>query len=252
MQAKNVFVSDIHLGSRHSAVPEFIEFLTILKENPPEKLYIIGDFIDGWKLKRNWYWTDDNNLVLRKLLGLLRRGTEIFYIAGNHDEFVRAFIDDFSLFDLGSIHLGNEFIHETVHGQKLLIIHGDYFDLVMKYAKWASYLGDIGYDLLLRLNKSILYVRRMIGLPHWSLSKAIKSNVKKAVNFISKFEESLVSYSKDKGCLGCVCGHIHTPELKFLPDGFMYANSGDWVESCTAIYEDQSGVFHLYQHPRKN
>lgn len=249
MKAKTVFVSDIHLGSRHAAVTDFLNFLSSLKEDPPEKLYIVGDFIDGWKLRRNWYWTNDNNLVLRRLLGLIKKGTQIYYIAGNHDEFVRDFIEDFALFDLGSIHIGNEFVHESVDGKKFLVLHGDCFDMVTKYAKWASYLGDIGYTLLLKLNKVVHSVRKFFGLKHWSLSKAIKKNVKKAVSFISEFEDSLVKYSRDKNCDGCVCGHIHTPELRFSSDGFMYANSGDWVESCTAIYEDHEGKFHLYQHP---
>jgi len=250
MQMKTLFISDTHLGSSHAAVPELIDFLTEIKENPPEKIYIVGDFIDGWKLKRNWYWTNDNTRVLRKLLGFIRHGTEIYYIAGNHDEFVRDFIDDFALFDLGSIHIGNEFIHETVKGDKILVLHGDCFDMVCKYANWASHLGDIGYSLLLNLNKFVHYIRRVFCLKRWSFSKAIKKNIKSAVSFISKFETSLVKYSKDKGCAGCVCGHIHTPELRFTEDGFMYANSGDWVESCTAIYEDIEGVFHLYHHPK--
>jgi UDP-2,3-diacylglucosamine pyrophosphatase LpxH len=249
MLIKTLFVSDIHLGSRHSSVKEFLEFLSLVKENPPERIYIIGDFIDGWKLKRNWHWTDDNNKVIRKLLGFLRRGTEIYYIAGNHDEFMRDFLDDFSLFDMGSIHLGNEFVYETVKGQKLLVIHGDYFDLISKYAKWVSKLGDIGYETFLRLNSVFQYFRKHLGFRHWSLSKAVKTNVKKAVNFISNFEECLVKYSKEKGCDGCVCGHIHTPDYKVLPNGFIYANSGDWVESCTAFYEDFSGEFHIYRHP---
>ena len=249
MEIKTLFISDIHLGSHHAAVDELLEFFSLIKEKPPEKIYIIGDFIDGWKLKRNWYWTDKNNLVIRKLLGFLRRGTTIYYIAGNHDEFLRDFIDDFSLFNMGSIYLGNEFIHETANGKKLMIIHGDCFDMVMQYARWLSVLGDISYSFLLKINDIFHYFRKKLGFKHWSLSKAIKKNIKKAVNYVSDFEKCLVKYSRDKNCNGCVCGHIHTVALKET-DGFVYANSGDWVESCTAIWEDYQGELHVYHHPR--
>jgi len=246
-QIRTLFISDVHLGSRHSSTKNLLEFLNYIKENHKiEKLYIVGDFIDGWKLKRNWYWNDESSLVLRKILSFLRRETEIYYIAGNHDEFIRIFIEDFHIGDFGSIHIGNEFIHKTIDGKNLLVVHGDIFDFATKYAGWLCFLGDIGYSFLLRLNKTVCYIRNYLKLKNWSLSKAIKYNVKQAMKFVSDFENCLISYAKEKKCDGCVCGHIHTADLKKLPDGFIYANTGDWVESCTAIYEDFDGRLHLF------
>lgn len=251
MDMRTLFISDVHLGSRHASTGELLAFLDRVKnESPPEKIYIIGDFIDGWKLKRNWFWDDQASLVIRKLLSFIRRDTQIYWVAGNHDEFLRTFIEDFHLMNFGHIHFGNEFEHVTADGRKLLVVHGDVFDMVSKYAKWLCKLGDIGYSLLLWGNKVINRCRKLFRMRHWSLSKAIKSNVKKACNFISDFETCLSSYAKEKDCHGVVCGHIHTAALTELPDGFIYANSGDWVESCTAIYEDREGRLHLYNHPR--
>ena len=246
---KTLFISDVHLGSRHSSTQNLLDFLTLVKkEHAPDKLYIIGDFIDGWKLQRNWYWNNESNLVIRKIFSFLRTGTEVFYIAGNHDEFLRTFIDDFHIGDFGSIHIGNEFIHETVDGKKLMIIHGDIFDVATKYAKWLCFVGMSGYDFLLSMNKIVKRVCKFFGFKQWSLSKAIKANVKQAISFIGNFEKCLVDYGKQKKCDGCICGHIHTAAMKQLTNDFIYANTGDWVESCTAIYEDQYGKLHLYHH----
>jgi UDP-2,3-diacylglucosamine pyrophosphatase LpxH len=247
MRLKSVFISDVHLGSRHSHASELLEFLSLVKNCAPEKFYIVGDFIDGWKLKRNWYWDDNASLIVRKILSLIRRETEIFWVAGNHDEFIREFIDDFRLFNFGHIHLGNEFIHET-NDKKFLVVHGDMFDLVTSYAKWLCWLGDIGYDILLYMNRFINGFRRIFKMPHWSLSKAIKYNVKKAVNYVSDFERVMIRYARDRDCAGCICGHIHTAANTTLEDGFIYLNSGDWMESCTAILEDMDGNFKLYHH----
>jgi UDP-2,3-diacylglucosamine pyrophosphatase LpxH len=249
MKMRSLFISDVHLGSAHASTKELLQFLDKVKDkHPPEKLYIVGDFIDGWKLKRNWYWSDESSLVIRKILSFLHKGTEIYYIAGNHDEFMREFIEDFRINDFGHIRLGNEFIHEAADGNKYLVVHGDMFDMVAKYAKWLCRLGDIGYDILLRLNRLVNWWRRLLRRRNWSLSKAIKANVKKAVNYVSDFETFLIAYSRECGCNGCICGHIHTPDLKPLQDGFIYANTGDWVESLTAIWEDHDGKLHLYHH----
>ncbi len=246
MQIKTLFISDTHLGSRHAAVEKLIDFLTVVKrESIPEKIYIVGDFIDGWKLKKNWYWCDQTSQVVRKLLGFLRRGSEIYYIAGNHDEFMREFIEDFNLVDFGNIHIGDEFVHEAADGKRYLVVHGDRFDLVTKYARWLCHLGDVGYSMLLRLNKWVTRFRRWFGLGPWSLSKAVKANIKSAVNFVANFEETLRNYSVEQGCDGCICGHIHTAALKDYGE-FVYANTGDWVESHTAIYEDFEGKLHLW------
>jgi len=243
---KNLFISDVHLGSKHSRTKELLDFLTQIKDTPPEKLYIIGDFIDGWKLKRNWYWDNNSNLILRRILGFLRKGTEIYYVAGNHDDFLREFMEDFNILEFGSIHIGDEFIHETVKGENLLIVHGDMFDLVTRYAKWVSILGDIGYEILLRANTFVHWIRtRVFKMKHWSMSKAIKGGVKKAVNYVSDFEKVLGDYAEERECEGCICGHIHTPDMKRLENGFLYCNTGDWVESCSAIIELEDGTLEL-------
>ena len=248
MNIKTLFISDVHLGSEFSASNDLLEFLSKVKqESPPEKIYIVGDFIDGWKLKRNWFWDDNCNLVVRKLLSFIRRDTQIFWVSGNHDEFLKGFIEDFHLIDFGHIHIGNEFLHTTVNGEKFLVTHGDMFDMVAKYAKWLCKLGGIGYEILLRANKFINWARKILGLKRWSLSKAIKRNVKKACSFMSDFEECLKSYAKEKDCQGVICGHIHSAALK-TEDGFTYVNTGDWVESCTAVYEDHEGILHMYNH----
>lgn len=246
---KTLFLSDVHLGSRHAQTSALLEFLSQIKEqSPPERLYIIGDFIDGWKLRRKWYWNDESNLIIRKILSLVRCGTEVFYVAGNHDDFLRHFMHEYKLLEFGSITVGNEFVHETVDGRQLLVLHGDQFDLVTRYARWLSVLGDVGYEFLLKMNRYVNAVRRLFTHKRWSLSKAVKANVKRAVNFVGDFEKYLTAYAREKRCDGCVCGHIHTPEMKLWDDGFLYCNTGDWVESCTAIIEDGAGKLSLYRH----
>ena len=149
--------------------------------------------------------------------------------------------------EFGSIQIGDEFVHETADGRRLLVVHGDRFDLVTKYAKWLCHLGDFGYEFLLRLNTVVNFLRRLLRRPeYWSLSKAVKHNVKKACNYVGDFEKYLAAYAREKGCHGCVCGHVHTAALRYADDGFLYANAGDWVESCTAILEDESGKLSLW------
>ncbi len=246
---KTLFLSDVHLGSRHAQTKALLEFLNDVEEHsPPEKLYIIGDFIDGWKLKRKWKWNNESNLILRKILSFASQGTEVFYIAGNHDDFLRTFMQEFQIVEFGNINVGDEYIHETADGKKLLILHGDQFDLVTRYASWVSKVGDVGYEFLLKLNTYVNAIRSIFTDQKWSLSKAVKGKVKKAVNFVGDFEKYLSKHSREQGCDGCVCGHIHTPEMKVWDDGFLYCNTGDWVESCTAIIEDSTGRLTLYKH----
>jgi UDP-2,3-diacylglucosamine pyrophosphatase LpxH len=248
MNVRSLFISDVHLGTRFAKTELLLEFLKkVKKHSPPDKLFIVGDFIDGWKLKRSWYWNDDCNMVLRKVLSMVKSGTEVYYVAGNHDAFLREFMHDFPALAFGSVHIGDEFIHETVDGRRLLVVHGDRFDLLAQYARWLCHLGDVGYELLLRLNSIVFLLRRLLRRDgYWSMSKAIKHNVKKACNYIGDFEHCLSTYAREKGCDGCVCGHIHTAAIKTSADGFLYANTGDWVESCTAIVEDQWGRLSLY------
>jgi len=245
MKIKTLFFSDTHLGSRHAKSAELLEYLKSLPE-PPEKIYIIGDFIDGWKLKTNWRWNDNCNLVVRKLLSFVKKGTKVHYAVGNHDEFLRSFLPpDTHQLEFGSISLANEFYHETANGKKLLVVHGDMFDVSIKYARWLCFLGDWGYELLLRANGFINYIRWIFGYKKfWSLSKAVKHKVKKSVNYVGDFETLLTKYCESKDCSGVICGHIHTAKIKNI-DGYMYYNTGDWVESMTAIVEHEDGTMEL-------
>lgn len=243
MKIRTLFFSDVHLGSSHSKSEELLDYLKEI-EDVPEKIYIIGDFIDGWKLKRNWCWNDKCNLVIRKILGFVKKGSQVFYVIGNHDEFLRKFTSESDYLDFGSIELGNEFIHETADGKRLLVVHGDKFDATIKYAKWLCFLGDWGYELLLRANGFVNFFRRIFGFKFWSLSKAVKHNIKQAVNYVSDFETLLTKHCEEKKCIGVVCGHIHTSSIKEI-DGFMYYNTGDWVESMTAIVEYTDGRMEL-------
>lgn len=245
--ARTVFISDAHLGSRHCKSELLLDFLTRLKTSgPPDRLYIVGDFIDGWKLKRKWYWDERSSLVICALLDLMRQGTEIFYAAGNHDEFLRPFLREYGIERFGSIHFGDRFVHETADGRRLLVIHGDQFDFATRNARWLCLLGDVGYELLLGMNSFIHAVQRICGLRYWSLSRSVKYNVKRAVQYINDFESLLVRFGREQGCDGCVCGHIHHPEMRWHDD-FLYCNTGDWVESCTAIVERPNGSLHVVE-----
>lgn len=250
MKLKSVFISDTHLGGKFSKTKDLLAFLSIIKDQEPEKLYLIGDFIDGWKLKRNWTWDNDCNLIIRKILSLVKHGTTVYYVAGNHDEFIRDFIHDFTDLDFGNIHIGNEFIHETPDGRKLLVVHGDLFDLAIQF-KFLAIIGDIGYNLLIHLNGWLNFFRRKFNLKYWSLSKAIKSKVKQAGAYIGDFETILADYATEKKCSGVVCGHIHTAAIKKIGT-IDYYNSGDWVESCTALMEYEDGRVELYHHDIKH
>lgn len=240
----NVFISDVHLGAYYSKTDKLLEFLIEIKKHNIEKLYIVGDFIDGWKLKRNWYWDNNCNLIIRKILSMIKSGTEVYIVAGNHDEFFRDFIHEFKEIKLGSIHLGDEFIHVGKTGHTYLVLHGDRFDLVTKYAKWLCVVGDVGYSILLNLNAITNYFRKKFNLPYWSLSAAIKSRVKEATNYISDFEYYISKYATEKHCFGIIVGHIHAPDIRQI-ENVKYLNCGDWVENCTAIIEYDDGKMEI-------
>lgn len=236
---RTIWISDCHLGCQHSHSDKLLQFL---KHKNPVYLYINGDFLDGWRLKRKWYWSNDYNLIVRRILGMVKKGTKVFYVVGNHDEFFRNIMDFANEF--GNIHFTNEVIHETVDGKKLLVIHGDKFDTVIRHVKWLAFLGDIGYDILIQINRLLNNTRRLLGLEYWSLSKLVKQKVKEAANFISSFETILCDYAKKQGCDGVVAGHIHTPADKII-SGMRYYNCGDWLENATAIIEYEDGEIEL-------
>ena len=240
MRIRSLFISDVHLGCRFSRAEELFEFLGRIE---PYRLYLVGDMIDGWKLKRSFYWTDTSSFVVRRILGMLKRGTRIVYVTGNHDEFLRTFSPQ----TFGHMELVDMCVHETADGRRLLVIHGDFFDHLTKHAAWVYHLGDRAYTLALHLNKWMNIARRSLGYPYWSFSSLLKSKVKRAVNFINDFEHFVARYTKRKGCTGVICGHIHVPAIRRI-DGIDYFNCGDWMEHCTALVEHLDGRIELVDH----
>ena len=237
MHYRAVFISDLHLGTPGCQAEALIEFL---KSHTSDYLYLVGDIVDGWQLRRKWYWPQAHNDVVQKLLRRARKGCHVVYIPGNHDEFARGFVGH----HFGGIEVTEEASHTLLDGRKLLLIHGDYFDAVVKYAKWLAYVGDNLYELALRMNRHLNRVRARMGLPYWSLSAFLKSKVKKALNFIADFEKALAHEAHKRGYQGVVCGHIHRAEIRMI-DGVLYCNDGDWVESRSALVEHVDGRLEL-------
>jgi UDP-2,3-diacylglucosamine pyrophosphatase LpxH len=228
-----IWISDTHLGTKGCKADFLLDFLRC---NESEHLYLVGDIIDGWQLRRSWYWSQSHNDVIQKLLRKARKGTHVTYIPGNHDEFAREYVDT----KFGGIAVVSSAVHETLDGRKLLVLHGDEFDGVVRCAKWLAVLGDKAYQLALALNHWFNVIRRRIGYPYWSLSAYLKHKVKNAVQFIDDFEALVAREAAARGMDGVVCGHIHKAEIKQL-DGIVYCNDGDWVESCTALVETLDG-----------
>lgn len=234
---KTLFLSDVHLGTPGCQADMLVDFL---REHDAEKIYLVGDIIDGWRLKRGWYWPQSHNDVVQKLLRKARKGCEIIFIPGNHDEFLRSYLGS----HFGGVEVRDRDMHETADGRKLLIIHGDQFDIVVRHAKWLAHFGDWAYMTALRTNIVVNAVRRWLGFPYWSLSKWAKMKVKEAVNFIGEFEHALSHEAVRVGADGVVCGHIHHAVIG-VREGIEYINTGDWVESCTAVVENHDGVLEL-------
>jgi len=236
---RTAWISDLHLGTRGCNAEALLSFL---RNYDVETLYLVGDLIDIWKLRRGIYWPQSHSDVIQKILRKGRKGTKVIYIPGNHDEFIATFFGPY-----GGITVQKEAIHETADGRRLLVIHGHELDAVVQNIRWLAFVGDIGYGLLLRLNRPLNFVRRLFGLHYWSLSACVKMNVKNAVSFISQFEQAIVRYSKEYSVDGVVCGHIHSPVIRTI-EGVEYYNSGDWVESCSALLEDFHGRMELRTH----
>jgi UDP-2,3-diacylglucosamine pyrophosphatase LpxH len=230
---RTIWISDIHLGTRGCKAEFLLDFL---RHTESEHLYLVGDIIDGWRLRRSWFWAQSHNDVIQKLLRKARKGTRVVYIPGNHDEWLR----DYTQLQMGGVWLLDEVIHVTADGRKLLVLHGDAFDGVVRYAKWLALLGDWAYALCLRLNHDFNRIRRRFGYPYWSLSAYLKGRVKNAVEFVSNFADAVADEAKKRGVDGIVCGHIHQADIKEL-GGVLYCNDGDWVESCTALVEHFDG-----------
>jgi UDP-2,3-diacylglucosamine pyrophosphatase LpxH len=232
-----IWISDFHIGTRRAQTGLLLDFL---KFTESDMLYLVGDVIDNWSLKKTWFWDQGHNDVIQKILRKARKGTKIIYIPGNHDERFRDFVGT----RFGRVAVMQDAIHITADQKRYLVLHGDEFDGVVKYAKWLAVLGDAAYERALDLNRVLNLVRRKLGLPYWSLSSFLKRRVKQAVQFISHFEQAVVREAKKRRVDGVICGHIHTPEITTI-DGIHYCNDGDWVESCSALVEHQDGRFEL-------
>ncbi|MGB5919288.1 UDP-2,3-diacylglucosamine diphosphatase [Arcobacter sp.] len=239
MKYKSIFISDVHLGTRFSQAEKLIDFL---KDNESENLFLVGDIIDGWSIRRKFVWPQAHSDVIQKVLRKARKGTNVYLITGNHDEFLRPFVP---LILGDNLEVSNEFEYISVNGKSYYVTHGDFFDSITMTKKWLAILGDYGYDFLLYINFIINRIRKTFKInSKWSLSKFIKDNVKSSVNFINDFEKVLTNHAKHKGYDGIICGHIHKAEQRDI-EGIEYKNCGDWVESCTALVETYEGKFEI-------
>ena len=233
LELRTVWISDIHLGTPGCQAGALLDFL---RRTNCQTLYLVGDIIDGWQLRRSWYWPQAHNDVVQKILRKARRGTKVIFVPGNHDEFARKYVAH----NFGGVDVMDEAIHVTADGRKLWITHGDLFDGVIQCAKWLAYAGDMAYEFTLKVNRWFNRVRAKMGMPYWSLSKYLKQKVKRAVSFISDFEIAVAREARKRGVDGVVCGHIHHAEMRMI-DGILYCNDGDWVESLTALVEHHDG-----------
>lgn len=230
---RSVFLSDIHLGTRGCQAELLLDFL---RHVTCDRLYLIGDIVDGWKMKRGWYWPQSHNDVVQKILRMARKGAEVTYVPGNHDDRVR----DFCGVHFGGVLVARDAVHQTADGRRFLIVHGDAFDTVVRHAAWLAFAGDHAYRAALVLNTLVNRARRRLGFGYWSLSAYLKSKVKNALKFIDDFEAALAGEARRRGLDGVICGHIHKAEMRDI-EGVCYINDGDWVESCTAVVEQADG-----------
>jgi UDP-2,3-diacylglucosamine pyrophosphatase LpxH len=234
---RTLFISDVHLGTRGCQADRLLDFL---KYHDADTIYLVGDIVDGWALRANWYWPQAHNDVVQKLLRKARKGTRIIYVPGNHDEFLRNYYGT----HFGGIEVLEDAIHVGTDGKRYLVIHGDLFDVVIRHARWLALLGNNAYDLAIWLNTHFNAIRRAFGLTYWSLSQWAKLKVKNAVNFIGEYETTLSAEARRRGVDGVICGHIHHAVIRD-DDGLCYINCGDWVESCTAVVEHFDGRFEI-------
>ncbi|MBV9062582.1 MAG: UDP-2,3-diacylglucosamine diphosphatase [Alphaproteobacteria bacterium] len=230
---RTLFISDVHLGTRGCKAEALADFLA---RNSSETLYLVGDIVDGWRLRRRWYWPEAHSRVLHEILRKVDAGTRVIYVPGNHDEAFR----DYCGRAIAGVTVLREAIHDTADGKRLLVVHGDQFDGVIACAKWLAHLGDGAYTLALRLSDALSIVRRRFGMPYWSLSAYLKQKVKNAVEYVCRFQDAVAREARERGFDGVVCGHIHHAAIQRI-QGILYLNDGDWVESCTALTEDVRG-----------
>jgi len=233
LRFRSIWISDVHLGTRGCNADLLMDFL---RSTESDYLYLVGDIVDIWRMRKAWYWRQEHNDVIQKLLRKARKGTRVIYIPGNHDEAFR----DFTNHRFGRVAVLPEAVHTAADGRRFLVLHGDQFDGIVKYAKWLAFVGDNAYNFALRLNIFFNSIRRSLGFSYWSLSAYLKHKVKNAVEYISNYEKAVVGEARRRGVDGVICGHIHCAEIREF-DGIVYCNDGDWVESCTALVEHFDG-----------
>jgi UDP-2,3-diacylglucosamine pyrophosphatase LpxH len=238
---RTLFISDVHLGTRGCQAERLIDFL---RHHDADVIYLVGDIVDGWRLQRGWYWPQTHNDVVQKLLRKVRAGSRLIYVPGNHDEFLREYVG----MNFGGIEIVDRYVHETADGRRLLVMHGDEFDGIIRHAPWLSTLGAGAYAVAMAVNIQVNVVRRRLGLSYWSLSAWAKQKVKNAVKIIGDFEKALVSEAKRAGAEGVICGHIHHAAMHHQ-FGIEYVNTGDWMESCTAVIEHHDGRLEIVHWP---
>jgi len=238
---RTIFISDLHLGSPGCKAECLHDFL---RHVDSDYLYLVGDVVDGWRLSKRWFWPERHDEILHGLLARARRGTAVVYLPGNHDEALRKLIGR----TLGGVRFLQDVVHRTADGRRLLVTHGDAFDGVCKDMRWLARLGSIAYDAALAVNTGVNRVRRWLGLGYWPLSAFLKAQVKAAVNFVERYEQTLAAEARRRAVTGVVCGHVHKPEMRVI-EGVEYFNDGDWVESCSALVEHMDGRLELLHWP---
>lgn len=237
LRYRSIWISDVHLGFRGCRAEFLLDFL---HNTESEYLYLVGDIIDVWEMKKRLFWPQAHNNVIRTVLGKAKRGTKVIYIPGNHDEVLRDFVD----MDFGNVSIRRDAVHVTATGKRLLVLHGDEFDSVVQCSRWLAMLGNRVYDWLLYCNRWVNVFRRKLGFPYWSLAAYLKHRVKNAMQFISDFEQAVARETHKRGVDGVICGHIHRAEIT-THGSMLYCNDGDWVESCTALVEKHDGRLEL-------
>ena len=232
-----VFISDVHLGTKGCQAELLLDFIRHIE---CESLYLVGDIVDGWKLRSGWHWPQAHNDVVQKILRMARKGVNVIYVPGNHDDRVREFVG----VHFGGVVVVRDAIHETADGRRFLVLHGDEFDGVVQHARWLAFVGDYAYRALIATNTLFNRARRRMGFGYWSLSAFLKTKVKNALQFVENFESAVADEARRRGVDGVICGHIHKAEMRDI-DGIAYINDGDWVESCSALVEHHDGTLEI-------
>jgi UDP-2,3-diacylglucosamine pyrophosphatase LpxH len=240
MRLRTVFLSDVHLGSKDCRARELLEFLGKVET---DYLFLVGDIVDSWSLRRSFHWPQEHNDVLRMILAKAREGTQVIYVPGNHDENIRAFCGS----QFGNLRIHRKYVHSTADGREFLVIHGDEFDTAVKCSRWLARFGAAAYEFMMRINRGVNACRRALGLPYWSLATYVKLRLPNAVRYVQAFEHAAAQAARSRNLDGVICGHIHRAGIREI-DGVMYCNDGDWVESCTALLEAPGGELILWQH----